>query len=200
MNSKLWIRKALSTCLVVATIATYSMVTLANTDKLAGELLVSGKAVGGQNPSVKVNGETAQSGRSIFTASTIATPDNAGATINLGKAGKIELAPNTVVSVNFNDSNISGELIIGRVTVLNSSESVSVKSPNGKIAMLNAGESVNAAQTGAQTDDDNDDNGGGFLIYAIILGGAAAAIILAATTDNNRIALGGGTTVVSTTR
>lgn len=200
MNSKLWIRKALSTCLVVATIATYSMVTLANTDKFAGELLVSGKAVSGQTPSVKVNGETAQSGRSIFTASTIATPDNASATINLGKAGKIELAPNTIVSVNFNDNNINGELVAGRITVLNSSESVSIKSPNGKIAMLNVGESVDAAQTGAQTDDDNDDNGGGFLIYAIILGGAAAAIILAATTDNNRIALGGGTTVVSTTR
>ena len=68
MNSKIWIRKALSTCLAVATLLTYSMVTLANSERLAGEISVTGKNVDGQPSFVKVNGEPAQSGRSIFSS------------------------------------------------------------------------------------------------------------------------------------
>lgn len=200
MNTKIWIRKALSTCLAVATIATYSMVALANSEKIAGELLVSGKMVNGQNPFVKINGETAQSGRSIFSGSTIATPENASAIINLGKAGKIELAPNTIMSLSFNDKGISGDLTAGRVTVLNAADSVNIKTTDGKTATLNAGEAANAVNGKPQTDNDDDNGHGGWLLFAIILGGAAAGIILAATTDNNRIALGGGATVASATR
>ena len=37
MNSKLWIRKALSMCLSVAVLATYSMVALAGPGRAAGE-------------------------------------------------------------------------------------------------------------------------------------------------------------------
>jgi hypothetical protein len=48
MNSKLWIRKALSMCLSVAVLATYSMVALAGPGKAAGELAVSGKNVNGE--------------------------------------------------------------------------------------------------------------------------------------------------------
>lgn len=199
MNSKLWIRKTLSMCLVVATIATYSMVVLAGSEKIAGEILISGKTIDGQNPVVKVNGETVQSGRTIFTASTIATPENAGAVVNLGKAGKIELAPDTIMSLSFDEKGISGDLAAGRVTVLNASDSVNVKTTDGKIAKLNAGESASAANGKAQNDVDNG-GGRGWLIFAVILGGAAAGLILASTTDNNRIALGGGATVVSVTR
>jgi len=66
MNSKLWIQKALSMCLVVAIIATYSMVALASSEKAAGELLVTGKSINGETPFVTVNGETAKTGRSVF--------------------------------------------------------------------------------------------------------------------------------------
>lgn len=199
MNSKLWINKALSACLTVALIATYSLVALANSEKIAGELLVSGKTVNGQNPFVKVNGEEAQSGRSIFTGSTVATSENAGAIVNLGKIGKIELAPNTIMSLSFDEKGVSGDLTAGQVTVLNSADTVAVKTLGGKTAELKAGESANATGTKAQNDDDNDDHHGALLL-ALILGGAAVAIIIAARSDNNRIALGGGTTVVSTTR
>lgn len=200
MNSKLWIQKALSACLVIVTIAAYSMVTLAGSEKIAGELLVNGKASGGQSASVKVNGESAQSGRSIFTASTIATPENASAVLNLGKAGTIELAPNTVMSVSFDENAISGDLSAGRVTVLNAGGNVSVKTVEGKVVNLNAGESADAAGAQTQTNTNSGGSGHGLLIFAIILGGAAAGIILAATTDNNRVSLGGGTTFVSTVR
>ena len=200
MNSKVWIRKALSMCLVVATIATYSMVALAGSERVAGELSVSGKIVNGETPFVKVNGEAAQSGRSIFSSSTIATPENVSATVNIGRVGKIELAPNTTLALSFDERGINGDLLAGRVTVLNSSDTVNIKMLDGTITKLNVGNS--AVATGKIQDDDDSDNDGGsaVLIWAVILGGAAVGIIIASTTDNNRIAVGGNSLVVSPTR
>lgn len=198
MNSKVWIRKALSTCLTVAILATYSMVAFAGTEKVAGELLVSGKNINGETPFVKVNGEAAQSGRSIFTSSTIATPKNASAIINLGKIGKIELAPNTTLALSFNDKGISGDLLSGRVTVLSATDSVGIKTTEGKLLNLTAGES---AVSNAQDDDEDDKDGGAaWWVWALVFGGAIAGVVIAATSDNNRVALGGGTTVVSPVR
>ena len=198
MNSKLWIHKALSMCLAVAIIATYSMVALANSEKVAGELSVSGKNINGETPFVKVNGEAAQSGRSIFSSSIIVTPANANAIINLGKVGKIELAPNTTLALSFDENTITGDLLAGQVSVLNASNSVNIKMLDGATLKLNAGDT---ATTGKAQDTDAIGGGGNaWLIWALVLGGAAAGIVIAATTDNNRIALGGNTTVVSPTR
>lgn len=203
MNSKEWIRKALSMCLVVATMATYSMVALANSDRVAGELSISGKTISGETPFVKVNGEAAQNGRSIFSSSTIATPENAGAIINLGKIGVIELAPNTTLALSFNEKGINGNLSAGQITVLNASDTVNIKTLDGSIAKLNAGDSAVATTGKAQDDDDDTTSGGGrgaLYAFAAILGGAIVGIIIASTSDNNRVALGGNTTVVSPTR
>lgn len=200
MNSKLWMRKALSMCLLMVTIVTYSMVTLANSERIAGEILVTGNNAAGQTSFVKVNGETVQSGRSVFSSSTIATPDNAGATISLGRIGKVELAPNTTLALSFDQKGISGDLTAGRVTVLNAADSVVINTPNGKSVTLNAGDSASA--TNAQTDTTSDNNGGsaGF-IYAAILGGAVIAVVIAATRgSNNGTVLGGGASVISPTR
>lgn len=196
MNSKTLIRKALSFCLMVAIYATYSMVTLASTERIAGELLISGK-----NSSVKVNGETAQSGRSIFSASTITTPENASAIINLGKIGKIELAPNTTLNISFTEKGINGDLLNGKVTVLGATEIVNIKTTEGKTVKLSVGESVTAGKA-KKDDDDDDDKAGGvaWWVWAAIFGGAVAGVVIAATSDNNRVALGGGTTVVSPSR
>lgn len=200
MDSKLWIRKALSMCLVIVTIVTYSMVALASSEKIAGEILVTGSNVNGQTPLVKVNGEAAQSGRSIFSSSTIATPETAGAIISLGKAGKIELSPNTTLTLSFDEKGIAGDLMTGRVTVLSSADNVVINTANGKTSKLVSGESVSAAN--AQTTDTTSDNDGGSagLIWALILGGAAVGIIFAATTNNNNTTLGGGSSVISPTR
>jgi len=195
MNSKEWRSKALSLCLIVATIATYSMVALAGSEKVTGELLVSGNNLNG----VMVNGETAQSGRSIFSSSTIATPENTNATINLGKIGNIKLAPNTTLALSFSENGINGELLAGTVSVLNAENKVNIKMISGEIVTLNAGESATAGSAKAQ-DDDKNDGGGAWFIWALVLGGPAAGIILAATTSNNDLNLGGGTTVVSPSR
>jgi hypothetical protein len=194
MNSKTLIRKARSLCFMGAIYATYSMVTLASTEKIAGELLISGK-----NSSVKVNGETAQSGRSVFTASTISTPENTSAIINLGKLGKLELAPNTTVNISFTEKGINGDLLSGKITVLGTNNAVNIRTTEGKIVELNAGESVTAGKQ-QDDDDDDDDAGAAWWVWTAIFGGAIAAVVIAATTDNNRIALGGGTVVVSTNR
>lgn len=197
MNKK-WINQVVSLCLTIALLATYSMTVSAKTDRMAGELTISGKLSNGVTPAVLVNGETAQNGRSIFSSSTVTTPADANAVINIAKLGKIELAPNTNLTITFNESGITGDLTAGKVTVLGATADVNIKTPNGQIAKLGAGESATAGK--AQDDDDDDDGGAAWWLYALIFGGAVAGLIIAATTDNNRAALGGGTTVISPTR
>src|SRR6185369_14778024 len=111
--------------LMVAILATYSMVALASPAAAVGELTIS--ASGSDIPNVTVNGEMAKSGRSIFSSSVVSTPQNASAVINLGKAGSIELAPNSTFAVSFDSSSTSGDLTSGTVTVLGASAPVNVK-------------------------------------------------------------------------
>jgi hypothetical protein len=198
MNSKLWIHKALSTCLVVAIIVTYSMVALAN-GKVAGELLVTGNNVNGETPVVTVNGESAKTGRSVFSSSTIATPDSATAILNLGGIGKIQIAPNSIFTVTFNENGIKGDLTSGKVTVLGASSDVAVRTANGEILALATGESATAAGKNSQTQDDDDKGGAAWWVWALIVGGAAVGVVYTATRDNN-IALGGSATVTSPSR
>lgn len=198
MNSKLWIQKALSMCLVVAIIATYSMVALASSPKAAGELLVTGKSINGETPFVTVNGETAKTGRSVFSSSTIATPENASAIINLGKTGRIELAPNTTFTVNFNEKGINGSLASGKITVLGAASSVGVKMADGSTVELTTGESATTAGK-AQDDDDDEKGGAAWWIWAAIFGGAAVAVIWTATSGNG-LQIGGSATVASPNR
>jgi len=200
MNSKLWIRRALSMCLMVAVYTTYSMVALAGTGRIAGELTVSGNGMNGETPSVTVNGETAKSGRSIFSSSIIATPENASAVINLGKNGVIELAPNTTFAVSFDGKSVSGDLTTGKLTVLGSSSGVNVKTVTGQVIKVAAGESVNAAGKAQDDDDDDDDGGAAWWVWALVFGGAAAGVLIAAVNADNRVSLGGTATTISPVR
>ena len=197
MNSKLWIRKALSMCLSVAILATYSMVALAAPGKAAGELTVSGKNVDGESPFVFVNGESARSGRSVFSGSTITTPESASAVMNLGKAGKIELAPATSLTLTFDDKGIFGDLTSGKVTVLGANENVAIKTLNGKTVQLAAGQSVSAS--GRAQDDDDDSGSNAWWIWGAVFGGAAVVILWTALSDGE-IQLGDGGTVISPIR
>lgn len=200
MNSKLWIRRALSACLSVSLLATYSMVALAS-PKTAGELLVSGSGISGEAPTVFVNGETARSGRSVFSSSTIVTPENASAVVSFGKLGKVEIAPNSAFTVNFDDKTLSGDLTAGKLTVLTAAEGVSVRTQNNAVKILSAGQSILATGTMQQDDDDDDGFGGAaWWAFAAVMVAAGAVIIYAATNDNDRISLGGAGTVISPTR
>jgi hypothetical protein len=198
MDSKQLVRKILTSCLAIAIFASYSMVGLAASDKIVGELSVSEKNVRGEIAAVTVNGEAAQSGRSIFSSSTIVTSADASAIVSVAKIGKIELAPETTIFVSFDEKGFSSDLIAGKITALGVSENVSVKTPEGKIIKLSAGESAVAGQTQTQTQTNN--GGGAWIWYALIIGGAAAAIALAATSDSNSTATGGGVTIISPLR
>jgi hypothetical protein len=174
------------------------MVALASPGKAAGELAVSGKIVNGEAPFVFVNGEVARSGRSVFSGSTISTSDSTNAVINLSKLGKIELAPNTVLNLTFDEKGIFGDLTSGTVTVLGAAENVNIKTPNGKTVQLTTGQSVSAS--GLKDDDDDDHKGGAaWWAWGAIFGGAAVVILWTALSDND-ISVGQNGTVISPTR
>ena len=197
MNSKLWIRRTVSSGLMVAILATYSMVALANDGKATGELTVSALSFSGDASFVTVNGEAAKSGRTVFSSSTIVTPENSSAVINMGKAGQIEIAPNSNITLSFDSSSAHADLNSGSVTVLNSVNGVSVTA-NGATSVLPAGSSASASGGGGQTNSAG--TGSAWWLWAIVFGGAAVGVIITASRGNNNISLGGNGTVVSPTR
>ncbi len=151
MIRQLWMRKVLATCVFAAIFTTSSMVALANSGRIAAELTVTGKNINGETPVVLVNGEPAKSGRSIFPSSTITTPDETSAVISMGKAGQIELAPNSSLNLTFDDKTVNGELNAGRLTVLSSLGTVNIRTIDGNTTTLNAGDEVLASGEKAQT-------------------------------------------------
>lgn len=199
MKANLGVRKALSLCLTVSIIATYTMVSLGNTPKFAGELLLSGKGTNGSAPTAMVNGETANSGRSIFSSSTIDTPEGVSATLNLGKAGVLQLAPNSSVKLDFDGTKVSGSIVSGSVKVISAPGEVSFVNAAGETMTVRAGETA-AANGKAQDDDDDDDGGSAWWLWAIVIGGATAGMIWVATQDSNTVRLGGNSTVISPIR
>ncbi|MEP6924350.1 MAG: hypothetical protein ABI954_07780 [Pyrinomonadaceae bacterium] len=115
-------RSSMASVLLLTLFSTSSMFALAATPdkRLAGELIVAGTSANTDAAVVMVDGERAMSGRSVFSSSTITTSANAGATVSLGNAGRIELAPNTQLNLNFTDKTISGTIAAGQVKVFSS--------------------------------------------------------------------------------
>jgi len=111
MISRTWSRKSIAFCLAIAVLSLYSMVALAAPGQQgpAGELSVSGK--------VTVNGQSAISGATIFSDSTIETSQNSSAVVSLGKLGRVEMLPGTVLKLSFTENTISGQLSSGRLQV-----------------------------------------------------------------------------------
>jgi hypothetical protein len=205
-------RNIVASSLAIALFITSSLVALATPDRaLMGELTVTGFSTDGTSPSVTVNGERATSGRSISTSSVIATPDNSSAVINLGKTGRIELAPNSSVTLNFDEKTISGSINEGNVKV-SSAPGVEVKVATEAGEITNETSKLNVfafdAATGNTTaengtlylnngktlttlqgqDTTTDDDGGSVWVPVAIIGGAVAAtIIYIATRDDDEL-------------
>lgn len=74
----------------------------------AGELMIVGN--------VLLNGTPAISGATIFSDSIVKTGEG-GATINLGQAGRIEVAANSEMKIRFTESNVGGNLTAGSTTI-----------------------------------------------------------------------------------
>ena len=181
MNSKVWMQQSLTMATLFALILTFSMVTLANAGNAVGELTVIGSNAPGDVSSVTINGEVAKSGRTVFSSSTITTPEGMEAIVNFGKAGKIQFAPGTTFTIGYDGNSISGDLTKGGMTVLNAASNVTVKNAAGEIVNVKAGESANAASNNATRKAKPGPGGLDWGIWALIIGGAAAAVIIAVT-------------------
>ncbi|MGH9834045.1 MAG: hypothetical protein ACREBD_02930 [Blastocatellia bacterium] len=105
-------RKALTVAVMLAVGGFYSLMTtsaLAQAAKAAGELSVTG--------SVMINGTQAISGATVFSDSKVKTSRSSGATINLGKLGRVQLGPESEMALRFSEGNIGGNLMAGRAVV-----------------------------------------------------------------------------------
>lgn len=104
--------KVLALLLVFSLLSTSSAAAFASPAYLTAAMQATGKLTTAGNHSITVNGVPANSGDTILTGSTIETPDQVGATIDLGPLGSIDIAPNTKIQVTF-----AGDGTV-RVTVL----------------------------------------------------------------------------------
>lgn len=188
-----------------------SMFVLAKTgDTLMGEITVTGA----NNAYVTLNGDQAFTGRTFISSGTISTPDATNATVKLGKAGFVNIAPKSVISLSFDEKSITGTLTEGSIKVFNN-EGIEVKitAPEGVVGNNSAVESaftVNVADgtvTGfadkgsvslnngttvvpvaaAQDDDDDDDNSavGPLLVFAGLVAVAVIYVILTNKDDDD---------------
>jgi hypothetical protein len=66
----------------------------------------------GNNP-VTVNGTSAKSGETIFSGQTIQTPDGVGATVQLPGLGRVDIAPNSSLTLTFENGKINVVLASG---------------------------------------------------------------------------------------
>lgn len=112
MSETFFLRSLTAVVLAAAVFASTSITTFAAPGRsLMGELIVAGGSA------VFVNGEPANSGQTFFSSNTITTAANANAIINLGLQGQIEVAPNSNLTLQFDENSISGALSSGRVKV-----------------------------------------------------------------------------------
>jgi hypothetical protein len=112
---------------------------------LLGRLTVYGE--GG----VSLNGNTALTGTTVFSGARLRTSDKAGALVLLSSAGKLEIAPNTDLSLTFDHSQVSVQVISGDA-ILSTSEGVkgSLTTPDGKVAMTDGASASSLGGAGEQ--------------------------------------------------
>lgn len=185
-----------------------SMFVLAKTgDTLMGEITVTGA----NNAYVTLNGDQAFTGRTFISSGTISTPDATNATVKLGKAGFVNLAPKTVLNLSFDEKSITGTLTEGSVKVFNN-EGVEVKitTPEGVIGNNSVDESLftvtvangavnssaekgsvslnngkNTVAVKAAQDDDDDNGGSSSLGPLLVFAGVVAAAVIYVIVNNN---------------
>ncbi|MEQ1643372.1 MAG: hypothetical protein ABL959_08035, partial [Pyrinomonadaceae bacterium] len=117
--------------------------------------------------------------------STITTPDGVSVVLNMGKAGKIELAPNTTFSIDGDGNVAQGNLTAGNVSVLNGTQGISIKTLSGDTVTLNAGETASANSSTSSKAAKPGPGGLDWWYWAAIIGGATAVVIIIATRDDD---------------
>lgn len=86
----------------LALLLTLSLCHLSLGTALAATMLqATGKLVTRGNQPITVNGISTSSGATILSGASVETPDQVGATINLGDFGSLDIAPNTKLQLEF---------------------------------------------------------------------------------------------------
>lgn len=80
---------------------------------------ITGRLATRGNQNVLVNGNSARTGATVLSGATIETGDSVGATINLGRLGVVDVAPNTKALIEFSDGQIKVTIIQGCAIVRN---------------------------------------------------------------------------------
>jgi hypothetical protein len=81
------------------------------------------------NRPITINGASAVSGATILTGAVIETPDQVGATINLGSLGIVDLAPNTKLTLDFDQNGSLKLTLVQGCAIMHAS-----KNTNGEVA------------------------------------------------------------------
>ena len=167
----------------------------------AGEITVSGSKEGAERPFVVVNGERAFSGRTFFSDGKVETTDGTTATVNLGKLGRIQLAPSSSLTLSFAEGRIAGTLSKGNVSVSNTEGvAVTIDTPNDSVrnegtsasrfsVSVADGKTAVAIENGtvrsnggtlAKQDDDDDDDDDNWKAWAWVgvIGGIIGTVII----------------------
>ena len=114
--------QAVAVMLVFAVVQVYVQANLVPTRKTQnGAVHVTGTPLGRLttrgNNAVTVNGNNAKTGETISSGAVIQTPEGVGATVQLGPLGQVDIAPGTVLTVNFNADGIDLEVTSGCVVL-----------------------------------------------------------------------------------
>ena len=111
MLGKNCFQKITTSITAVAVLCVYSMVGLAASKDVTGEITVTGQ--------VTVNGQSAVSNTTIVSGSTVVTGPDSSAVISLGKTGRIEVLADSNIVLNFSDTSIVGILDSGKARIAN---------------------------------------------------------------------------------
>ena len=188
MKSNMWVQQALSMFAVFVLVVAFSMVNLANAGNAVGELTVIKSGSAGETSPVTVNGEIAKSGRTVFSSSTISTPSGTEAIINFGKAGRIQIEPDSAFTIATDGNSLSGDLTRGKLTVLSAANGVAVRTVSGETVKVNAGESTSATSSNATKKAAPGPGGLDWWVWAAIIGGGVTAVVLIATHGDDDVA------------
>ena len=105
---------------------------IATTSPALSGLTLGRLTINGDQP-ILVNGNSANSGTTIFSGSQLQTPAGVDATVQLGAAGKLYIQPNTNLTVTFNSGSVDVNVATGKAFVAaNAGVTSSVTTPDGK--------------------------------------------------------------------
>ncbi|MFL6210368.1 MAG: hypothetical protein ACJ74W_16045 [Pyrinomonadaceae bacterium] len=99
----------------VALLANNLKATLAAAPAAPGQNQLVGRLTTKGNNPITVNGSRAKSGESIFSGQQLQTPAGVGATVQLGSLGRLDIAPNTNLTLTFASDQINVNVASGCV-------------------------------------------------------------------------------------